>query len=67
MRSWIGAVVLCGIWASAAHAWDKGAVAMPGNANQSCAIQQTGQVGVSFNNVLVTKPALNVSGYRQCQ
>jgi len=38
-----------------AAAWDKRAVAMPGNPGQTCAMQETGQVGVSFNNVWVAK------------
>jgi uncharacterized protein YggE len=41
--------------AGGAAAWDKRAVAMPGNPGQTCALQETGQVGVSFNNVMVAK------------
>ena len=44
-----------GIAPAPAHAWEKGAVAMPGNPGQTCAMHETGQVGVSFNNVMVTK------------
>jgi len=41
--------------AAPAAAWEKGAVAMPGMPNQTCAIQETGQVGVNFTNVMVAK------------
>ena len=57
MRSWIGVVALGVICAGPARGWERSAVAMPGNPGQTCAMQETGQVGVSFNNVLATKPA----------
>ena len=58
MRSGAWIPFVCMAWAGTARAWEKGAVAMPGNPGQTCAIQETGQVGISFNNV---------SAYRQCQ
>ena len=51
--SWLW--VVCALLASGpAAAWDKGARAMPGNPGQSCAMQEQGQIGVNFNNVVVT-------------
>lgn len=55
MRRWIFVLAVGMTFAGPVRAWEKGAVAMPGNPNQTCAMQETGQVGVSFNNVLVTK------------
>ena len=55
MRQWSRILVIGMAFAGQARAWEKGAVAMPGNPGQSCAMQETGQVGVSFNNVLVAK------------
>ena len=55
MRSWIGVVVVAVMFAGPARGWEKGAVAMPGNPGQTCAMQETGQVGVSWNNVMVAK------------
>src|SRR5262245_39029219 len=55
MRWWTGLAALGVILAGPALAWEKGAVAMPGNPGQTCAMQETGQVGVSFNNVMVAK------------
>ncbi len=55
MRRSVPMLVLCAACALPAAAWEKGPVAMPGNPNQTCAMQETGQVGVSFNNVMLTK------------
>ena len=55
MRSWLGILAIAMALAGSARAWEKGAVAMPGNPGQTCAMQETGQVGVSFNNVIVAK------------
>ena len=41
--------------ASAAAAEDRRAIAQPSSGGQTCAFQETGQVGVNFNNVMVTK------------
>jgi hypothetical protein len=38
-----------------AAAEDKRAIAHPSGSGPSCAFQETGQVGVTFNNVMVTK------------
>src|SRR5262245_127389 len=50
--SWL--LVLCTLLAGPAAAWDKDARAMPGNPGQQCTMQEQGQVGVTFNNVLIT-------------
>lgn len=41
-------------WAAAASAWEKGPVKTSNG--QSCAMQETAQVGVNFDNVMVAKP-----------
>ena len=40
-------------WAAAASAWEKGPVAVSNG--QNCTMQETGNVGVTFNNVMVAK------------
>src|SRR5262245_37791850 len=55
MRSWIWIFALGLAFARPARAWEKGPVAMPGNPGQTCAMQETGQVGVNFNNLIVAK------------
>ena len=54
MRFEIGIFVVCAALAGSAAAWDRDARAMPGNPGQLCAMQEQGQLGVSFNNVMVT-------------
>ena len=39
--------------AASASAWERGAVSTANG--QKCTMQETGQVGISFNNVMVTK------------
>jgi hypothetical protein len=50
----IGVFVVCALLAGSAAAWDKDARAMPGNPGQKCAMHEQGQIGVNFNNVMVT-------------
>jgi uncharacterized protein YggE len=40
-------------WAAGAFAWEKGPVSMSNG--QNCTMQESGQVGVSFNNVMVAR------------
>jgi uncharacterized protein YggE len=54
MRLEIGIFVACAALAGSAAAWDKDAREMPGNPGQRCAMQEQGQIAVSFNNVMVT-------------
>jgi hypothetical protein len=54
MRLAIGVLAVCTSLSAPAGAWDKEARSMPGNPGQSCAMQEQGQIGVSFNNVMVT-------------
>ena len=46
-------IVIAVFFAAGASAWEKGPVSTANG--QSCAMQETGQVGVSFNNVTVAK------------
>ena len=47
------AFVIAVVFAAGASAWEKGQVSTSNG--QSCTMQETGQVGVSFNNVMVAK------------
>jgi uncharacterized protein YggE len=49
----IAVLVSAVCWAAGASAWEKGAVSSANG--QNCTMQETGQVGVSFNNVMVAK------------
>jgi hypothetical protein len=55
MRWAIGLLVVCAGLSAPAGAWEKDAREMPGNPGQPCAMHEQGQIGVSFNNVMVTK------------
>lgn len=55
MRHWIRVLAIGMAVAGQARAWERGPVAMPGNPGQTCAMHEIGQVGVSFNNVMVAK------------
>jgi hypothetical protein len=55
MRQWVWVLAIGMTCSGQARAWEKGAVAMPGSPGQTCAMQETGQVGISFNNVMVAK------------
>jgi uncharacterized protein YggE len=46
-------LVIAVFWTAAAFAWEKGPVSTSGG--QKCTMQETGQVGISFNNVMVAK------------
>ena len=52
MRTLAGLVIAMS-WAAAAAAWERGAVSTA--AGQTCTMQENGQVGVSFNNVMIAK------------
>jgi uncharacterized protein YggE len=54
MRLAIGVLVVCASLSAPVGAWEKDARPMPGNPGQSCAMQEQGQIGVNFNNVMVT-------------
>ncbi len=55
MREWVGVLAIGAALAGPVAAWEKGAVAMPGNPEKTCAMQETGQVGVNWSNGMVTK------------
>ena len=48
----VAVIALVMSWAVGAAAWEKGATTANG---QKCTIQETGNVGVTFNNVMVAK------------
>src|SRR5262245_12917937 len=51
----VSSLVFCLSFAAPAGAWERSAVAMPGVASgQTCGMVETGQVGVNFNNLMVT-------------
>ena len=49
----VAVIVMVVAWATGASAWEKRATA--GSNGQTCTMQETAQVGVSFNNVMVAK------------
>jgi hypothetical protein len=49
----IAVLVIAVFWAAGAAAWEKGQVSTANG--QNCTMQETGQVGVSFNNMMVAK------------
>jgi hypothetical protein len=49
----IAVLVIAVFWAASASAWEKGRVSTANG--QNCTMQETGQVGVSFNNMMVAK------------
>jgi|GEM_PF-3493193 len=54
MRLEIAIFVVCAALPGSAAAWDGEARAMPRSAGQKCAMQEQGQIGVSFHDVTVT-------------
>ena len=55
MRRWCRVLAIAAACAAPAAGEDKRAIAQPNSSGQSCAFQETGQVGVNFNNTMVTK------------
>ena len=54
-RSTLFAFALAAVWMAPAAAEDRRKITQPSSGGPTCAFSETGQVGVNFNNVMVTK------------
>ena len=55
MRSILFVLALTAVWIAPAAAEDRRKFTQPTRGGQTCALSETSQVGVNFNNVMVTK------------